>query len=72
MQRFKVFSIRSTNGTSDPTYAGSAITNRDGSINVHLQTLPLDGQLLLKPEPVPMKTGMEIVMEARAKAEVKP
>lgn len=53
-KRYAVFSIKDvagTNGAGDQkvwTRAGSAWVNRDGSINVYLDVLPLDGKLHIR------------------------
>lgn len=51
-KRLTVFSIRETvtNGTKHSTWvkAGTAWTNRDGSINVYLDVLPIDGKLHIR------------------------
>ncbi|MBM4776381.1 MAG: hypothetical protein GQE15_01650 [Archangiaceae bacterium] len=49
-KRYQVFSIRETKQsdgkvTSTWVRAGSAWVNRDGSFNVYLDVLPLDGKL---------------------------
>ena len=49
-KRYQVFSIRETKGpdgksTTSWLKAGSAWVNRDGSLNVYLDVLPLDGKL---------------------------
>ena len=44
-KRLAVFSIRETKGGSTWIRAGSAFVNRDGSLNVLLDVLPLDGKL---------------------------
>jgi hypothetical protein len=49
MKRYAVFSVRKgKGGESIWVRAGNAVENRDGSINVHLDVLPLDGQLHLR------------------------
>ena len=51
-KRLQVFSIRTgAKGGSIWVRAGSAFINKDGSINVHLDVLPLDGRLHVR-EPV--------------------
>lgn len=46
---FTVFSIKAAkDGASTWVKAGSAYVNRDGSINVYLDVLPLDGKLHLR------------------------
>jgi hypothetical protein len=48
-KRFAVFSIRKAKrGSTIWVRAGSGIQNRDGSINVWLDVLPMDGQLHLR------------------------
>jgi hypothetical protein len=44
-KRYAVFSIRSGRGGSIWVRAGSAFVNKDGSLNVLLDVLPLDGKL---------------------------
>jgi hypothetical protein len=44
-KRLAVFSIRESKGGSVWVRAGSAFVNRDGSLNVLLDVLPLDGKL---------------------------
>lgn len=45
-KRYAVFSIKkSRTGSSIWTRAGHALVNHDGSLNVYLEVLPLDGQL---------------------------
>jgi hypothetical protein len=44
-KRLAVFSIRENKGGSVWVRAGSAFVNRDGSLNVLLDVLPLDGRL---------------------------
>jgi hypothetical protein len=44
-KRLAVFSIREHKGGSVWVRAGSAFVNKDGSFNVHLDVLPLDGKL---------------------------
>jgi hypothetical protein len=44
-KRLVVFSIRNGTGGSVWTRAGSAYVNKDGSLNVVLDVLPLDGRL---------------------------
>ncbi len=44
-KRLAVFSIREGKGGSVWVRAGSAFVNRDGSMNVLLDVLPLDGKL---------------------------
>jgi hypothetical protein len=44
-KRLAVFSIRESKGGSIWVRAGSAFVNKDGSMNVLLDVLPLDGKL---------------------------
>ncbi len=44
-KRLAVFSIRENKGGSIWVRAGSAFINKDGSMNVLLDVLPLDGKL---------------------------
>ncbi len=44
-KRLAVFSIREGRGGSIWVRAGSAFVNKDGSLNVLLDVLPLDGKL---------------------------
>lgn len=44
-KRLAVFSIREGRGGSIWVRAGSAFVNKDGSLNVLLDVLPLDGRL---------------------------
>lgn len=44
-KRLAVFSIRAGKGGSIWVRAGSAFVNKDGSMNVLLDVLPLDGKL---------------------------
>jgi hypothetical protein len=44
-KRFAVFSIRKATGGSVWTRAGTAFCNKDGSLNVVLDVIPLDGRL---------------------------
>ena len=44
-KRLAVFSIREGKGGTVWVRAGSAFVNRDGSLNVLLDVLPLDGRL---------------------------
>lgn len=51
MKRFAVFSIRKTrDGQTLWVRAGNAVENRDKTIQVHLDVLPLEGQLTLRDE----------------------
>lgn len=47
-KRMAVFSLRTHEGKTVWTRAGSAWTNSDGSINVFLDVLPIDGKLHLR------------------------
>jgi len=44
-KRLAVFSIRKSRGGSIWVRAGSAFVNRDGSLNLYLDVLPIDGTL---------------------------
>jgi hypothetical protein len=44
-KRLAVFSIRESKGGSIWVRAGNAFVNKDGSLNVVLDVLPLDGRL---------------------------
>jgi hypothetical protein len=48
MKRFSVFSIRGTKGGTVWVRAGTGFLNRDGSVNVILDVLPLDGRLHIR------------------------
>lgn len=50
-KKFQVFSIRESSGQGEKATwirAGNAHVNRDGSVNVYLDVLPLDGKLHLR------------------------
>ena len=47
--RLTVFSVKQSANRSVWVKAGSAWTNREGSLNVYLDVLPLDGKLHLQP-----------------------
>ena len=49
-KRFNVFSIAQKNNADGAVWAraGTAYTNRDGSLNIYLDVLPLEGQLHLR------------------------
>jgi hypothetical protein len=60
-KRYQVFSVRETKdregrATSVWVKAGSAWVNRDGSLNVYLDVLPLDGKLHVR-EALPRSEG---------------
>lgn len=66
-KRYAVFSMRELkerDGNTSTTWvrAGSAWLNRDGSLNVYLDVLPIDGRLQVR-EAVERK---EVAVEARA------
>jgi hypothetical protein len=66
-KRYQVFSVREgkeRDGSVSTTWvrAGSAWLNRDGSINVYLDVLPLDGKLHVREA----QEKREAVPEARA------
>ncbi|MFZ5469815.1 MAG: hypothetical protein ACOZIN_10305 [Myxococcota bacterium] len=64
-KRYAVFSIRKKeNAPSVWVRAGSAFVNRDGSMNLYLDVLPIDGQLHVrepgeKREQAPVNTGFD-------------
>lgn len=47
-KRLAVFAVKESNGKSTWIRAGTAWTNRDGSLNVYLDVLPLDGKLHIR------------------------
>lgn len=47
-KRYQVFSIKHVNDRTVWVKAGSAWVNRDDSINVYLDVLPLDGKLHIR------------------------
>jgi|CXWL01.1.fsa_nt_gi hypothetical protein len=49
-KRFNVYSIAQKNNANGAIWAraGIAFTNRDGSLNIYLDVLPLEGQLHLR------------------------
>jgi hypothetical protein len=52
LKRFGVFAKRQMKeGLIGWQHVGVAMENRDGSINVHLDSLPLDGTLSLRADP---------------------
>jgi hypothetical protein len=55
-KRYAVFSIRKARNGSVWVRAGSAFVNRDGSMNVYLDVLPLDGTLHVR-EPGEKREG---------------
>jgi hypothetical protein len=67
-KRYQVFSVRETRdkeGRAQSVWvkAGSAWVNRDGSLNVYLDVLPLDGKLHVR-EPVADKRDGEARVSA--------
>ena len=52
MKRFNVYAIRKQPKTGAVVWvpAGKAIENRDGSLAIHLDILPIDGELHARPE----------------------
>lgn len=46
--RYAVFAIRKSKNGSTWHRAGSAFVNRDGSMNIYLDVLPLDGTLHIR------------------------
>ena len=76
-KRLAVFSIRESKGGSIWVRAGSAFVNKDGSMNVLLDVLPLDGKLHVreageKKEGAPISdkrfSGAEVVTESAVAA----
>ena len=69
-KRLAVFSIREGKGGSIWVRAGSAFVNKDGSLNLLLDVLPLDGKLHVREaaerkEPAaPGRYGAEPALEA--------
>jgi hypothetical protein len=57
-KRLAVFSIREGKGGSIWVRAGSAFVNKDGSLNVLLDVLPLDGKLHVR-EAADKRDGMQ-------------
>jgi len=49
-KRYAVFSLRTCKSGSIWTRAGSAWVNKDDSINVYLDVLPIDGKLHIREE----------------------
>jgi hypothetical protein len=59
-KRYTVFSIRDTKGGTMWIKAGAGWQNRDGSFNINLDVLPLNGRLHVRDaaerhDPVPMR-----------------
>jgi hypothetical protein len=63
-KRLAVFSIREGKGGSVWVRAGSAFVNRDGSLNVLLDVLPLDGKLHVR-EAGEKRDGGEVAAEPK-------
>jgi hypothetical protein len=66
-KRLAVFSIRKSKGGTVWVRAGNAYVNRDGSLNVWLDVLPIDGELHVreaaeKRQPAP--NGVEVANPA--------
>ncbi|HEX9507788.1 MAG TPA: hypothetical protein VF947_05235 [Myxococcales bacterium] len=68
-KRLAVFSIRESKGGSIWVRAGSAFVNKDGSMNVLLDVLPLDGKLHVR-EAGEKKEGAPISAKRFSAAEV--
>jgi hypothetical protein len=66
-KRLAVFSIREGKGGTVWVRAGSAFVNRDGSLNVLLDVLPLDGKLHVR-EAGERREGGETVAEPKLAA----
>jgi hypothetical protein len=65
-RKFAVFSIRKIKDGSIWVRAGTALSNLDGSFNVYLDVLPIDGQLHIREanerrEPAPRAARSETV-----------
>jgi hypothetical protein len=58
-KRLAVFSIREGKGGSIWVRAGSAFVNKDGSLNVLLDVLPLDGKLHVR-EAMDKRDGAQV------------
>ena len=59
-KRQVVFSIREFKDKSIWTRIGTAFTNRDGSLNVILDSLPIDGRLHIREESRRGESGSEV------------
>ena len=66
-KRLAVFSIREGKGGTVWVRAGSAFVNRDGSMNVLLDVLPLDGKLHVR-EAGERREAQESVAEPKLSA----
>jgi len=66
-KRLAVFSIREGKGGTVWVRAGSAFVNRDGSLNVLLDVLPLDGKLHVR-EAGERREAQETVAEPKLSA----
>jgi len=72
-KRLAVFSVRSNKGGTVWVRAGSAFVNKDGSLNVLLDVLPIDGRLhvreagekkdVVAPPAVVQRTNEEVGVE---------
>ena len=69
-KRLAVFSIRENKGGSVWIRAGSAFVNRDGSLNVLLDVLPLDGKLHVREAGEKKAEGSELAAEPKLAAAV--
>jgi len=67
-KRLAVFSIREGKGGTVWVRAGSAFVNRDGSLNVLLDVLPLDGKLHVREAGDRRGEAPEAVPEAKLAA----
>ena len=66
-ERLIAYSIKATGeGASIWSQCGSAFINRDGSINVYLDVLPLDGKLHIRRAHSQPDTGPEAKTDANA------
>jgi hypothetical protein len=50
LKRYGVFSVHRVRGGIAWVRSGVALENRDGTISVHLDSLPLDGELSIRHE----------------------
>lgn len=48
MKRLVAYAVRKEKGVTVWIKAGTAVANRDGSLNVYLDVLPIDGKLHLR------------------------
>jgi hypothetical protein len=65
-KRQVVYSIRQTKGGTVWHRIGAAFTNKDGSLNVVLDSLPLDGKLHIREAKAEAKPPEAVATEAAA------